>query len=254
MSTRINTNPLPLSCICARDPVHLWCSGLGWTDSDITNHVMFEFLGTSDLTRGRKRLSQEESHRRSAYKCYRRNSARESHRSCSRTEGELGGLRLLLLPSEVLCLYILRALKYSFSLVVCINPQLLTVAPLTCPFNALATRIMHHDEQVTYPEIRFRPPPILDLNFPISRPPRAVNRAFRESLPNWRGPDDLEDLLPVINGGPGSHDQTASTPNENILQGARLWSLIGGLFLAVYMVGLDLSMLSTVGSIHQRCR
>jgi hypothetical protein len=47
------------------------------------------------------------------------------------------------------------------------------------------------------------------------------------------------------------HEQRASPTNDTTLHGARLWSLIGGLYLAVYLVGLDLSMLSTVGSTHQ---
>jgi hypothetical protein len=80
---------------------------------------------------------------------------------------------------------------------------------------------------------------MLDLELPRSRPPRPVDLG---------GPADPRNLLPIINGGPG---QTVSPTNETTLQGARLWSLIGGLYLAVYLVGLDLSMLSTVGATHQ---
>ncbi|GIJ92467.1 hypothetical protein Asppvi_011449 [Aspergillus pseudoviridinutans] len=93
---------------------------------------------------------------------------------------------------------------------------------------------MHHDEQVTCPEIRLATTSMLDHELPKSRPPRPVDPGVPADPPN---------LLPTINGGSG---QTVSPTNETTLHGARLWSLIGGLYLAVYLVGLDLSMLSTV--------
>lgn len=138
--------------------------------------------------------------------------------------------------------------------ILCISPQRFSLAPLTCAFSALTTRSMHNDEQVTYPEIGLGESPMLDLKSPTSRPPRPVDLAFRESLPDWREPAHPANLLPTINGGSSPHDQTASLANETTLQGAQLWTLIGGLYLAVYLVGLDLSMLSTVGSTYQPCR
>ncbi len=41
-------------------------------------------------------------------------------------------------------------------------------------------------------------------------------------------------------------DSSESQPRDGALHGLRLWVVIGGMFLGVYLVGLDMTMVSTV--------
>lgn len=45
--------------------------------------------------------------------------------------------------------------------------------------------------------------------------------------------------------GNSAGDNNAATPDNN-LHGPQLWVVVGGMMLGVYLVGLDLTMLSTV--------